>query len=72
MIKIDSAELNKFSIYLSKKAVKDEKTIQKLLKNAGMNIEKGAKQNLHNNKIVTIKKPCHYWQGFFIFLIYIL
>ena len=52
MIKIDSSELNKFSIYLKTKSVEDEKKIQKLLKNTGMKIEASAKNNLTNNKSV--------------------
>ena len=52
MIKIDSSELNKFSIYLKTKSVEDEKKIQKLLKNTGMKIEASAKDNLTNNKSV--------------------
>ena len=52
MIKIDSSELNKFSIYLKTKSVEDEKKIQKLLKNTGMKIEDSAKDNLTNNKSV--------------------
>lgn len=52
MIKIDSSELNKFSIYLKTKSVEDEKKIQKLLKNTGMKIEARAKDNLTNNKSV--------------------
>ena len=52
MIKIDSSELNKFSIYLKTKIVEDEKKIQKLLKNTGMKIEASAKDNLTNNKSV--------------------
>ena len=52
MIKIDSSDLNKFSIYLSKKSDEDIKKIQKVLKNAGMNIEAGAKDNLTSNNSV--------------------
>ena len=52
MIKIDSSELNKFSIYLKTKSVEDEKKIKKLLKNTGMKIEASAKDNLTNNKSV--------------------
>ena len=52
MIKIDSSDFNKFSIYLSKKSDEDMKKIQKVLKNAGMNIEAGAKDNLTSNNSV--------------------
>jgi HK97 gp10 family phage protein len=52
MIKIDSSDLNKFSIYLSKKSDGDTKKIQKVLKNAGMNIEAEAKDNLTSNNSV--------------------
>ena len=52
MIKIDSSDLNKFSIYLSKKSDEDIKKIQKVLKKAGMNIEAGAKDNLTSNNSV--------------------
>ena len=52
MIRIDTSELNKFSIYLKTKSVEDEKKIQKLLKNTGMKIEASAKDNLTNNKSV--------------------
>ena len=52
MIKIDSSELNKFSIYLKTKSVEDENKIQKLLKNTGMKIEASAKDNLTNNESV--------------------
>ena len=54
MIKIDSSDLNKFSIYLSKKSDEDIKKIQKVLKNAGMNIEAGAKDNSSKLHIVSI------------------
>ena len=52
MIKVDSSDLNKFSIYLSKKSDEDIKKIQKVLKNTGMNIEAGAKDNLTSNNSV--------------------
>ena len=42
MIKIDSSELNKFSIYLKAKSEEDEKKIQKILKNSAMTIQKDA------------------------------
>ena len=62
MIKIDSSELNKFSIYLKTKSVEDEKKIKKLLKNTGMKIEASAKDNLTNNKSVDTG---HLRQGIF-------
>ena len=49
MIKIDSKELNKFSVYLKTKSDEDEKKIQKILKNSAMTIEKNAKSNLTSN-----------------------
>ena len=52
MIRIDSSELNKFSIYLKTKSEEDEKKIQKLLSNTGMKIEASAKDNITKNKSV--------------------
>ena len=49
MIKIDSTELNKFSVYLKTKSEEDEKKIQKVLKNSAMTIEANAKSNLTSN-----------------------
>ena len=49
MIKIDTSELDKFSVYLKTKSEEDEKKIQKVLKNSAMTIEKNAKSNLTNN-----------------------
>ena len=52
MIRIDTSELNKFSIYLKTKSEEDEKKIQQLLTNTGMKIEASAKANLTKNKSV--------------------
>ena len=49
MIKIDSNELNKFSVYLKTKSEEDEKKIQKILKNSAMTIQKDAISNLTKN-----------------------
>ena len=49
MIKIDTSELNKFSVYLKTKSEEDEKKIQKVLKNSAMTIQKNAISNLTNN-----------------------
>ena len=49
MIKIDSSELNKFSVYLKTKSSEDEKKIHKVLKNSAMEIQKEAIINLTNN-----------------------
>ena len=49
MIKIDSSELNKFSVYLKTKSEEDENKIKKVLKNSAMTIEKNAKSNLTSN-----------------------
>lgn len=52
MIKIDSSELDKFSVYLETKNEEDEKKIQNVIKNSAMTIEKNAKSNLTSNKSV--------------------
>ena len=49
MIKIDTSELDKFSVYLKAKSEEDEKKIQKVLKNSAMTIQKNAISNLTNN-----------------------
>ena len=49
MIKIDAAELDKFSVYLKTKSEEDEKKIQKVLKNSAMTIQKDAISNLTSN-----------------------
>ena len=49
MIKIDTSELDKFSVYLKTKSEEDEKKIQKVLKNSAMTIQKNAISNLTNN-----------------------
>lgn len=49
MIKIDSRELDKFSVYLKTKSSEDEKKIQKILKNSAMTIQKDAMSNLTSN-----------------------
>ena len=49
MIKINTTELNKFSVYLKSKSSEDEKKIQKVLKNSAMTIQKDAKSNLTSN-----------------------
>ena len=49
MIKIDSRELDKFSVYLKTKSSEDEKKIQKILKNSAMTIQKDAMSNLTKN-----------------------
>ena len=52
MIKIDSSELDKFSVYLKTKNEEDEKKIQNVIKNSAMTIERNAKSNLTSNKSV--------------------
>ena len=49
MIKIDSRELDKFSVYLKTKNEEDEKKIKKILKNSAMTIQKDAISNLTKN-----------------------
>ena len=49
MIKIDTSELDKFSVYLKTKSEEDEKKIQKVLKNSAMTIQKNAISNLTSN-----------------------
>ena len=49
MIKIDSSELDKFSVYLKTKSEEDEKKIKKILKNSAMTIQKDAISNLTKN-----------------------
>lgn len=49
MIKIDSRELDKFSVYLKTKSSEDEKKIQNTIRNSAMTIERNAKSNLSNN-----------------------
>lgn len=49
MIKIDSRELDKFSVYLKTKSSEDEKKIQNAIRNSAMTIERNAKSNLSNN-----------------------
>ena len=52
MIKIDSSELDEFSVYLKTKSEEDEKKIQNVIKNSAMTIERNAKSNLTSNKSV--------------------
>ena len=52
MIKINSSELDKFSVYLKTKSEEDEKKIQNVIKNSAMTIERNAKSNLTSNKSV--------------------
>lgn len=52
MIKIDSSELDRFSVYLKTKSEEDEKKIQNVIKNSAMTIERNAKTNLTSNKSV--------------------
>ena len=52
MIKIDSSELDKFSVYLKTKSEEEEKKIQNVIKNSAMTIERNAKSNLTSNKSV--------------------
>ena len=52
MIKIDSSELNKFSVYLKVKSDEDTKKIHKVLKKSAMAIEANAKENLSSNSSV--------------------
>ena len=49
MIRIDTSELNKFSVYLKVKSDEDTKKIHKVLKNSAMAIEANAKRNLSSN-----------------------
>ena len=49
MIKINTSELDKFSVYLKAKSEEDEKKIQKVLKNSAMTIQKNAISNLTSN-----------------------
>ena len=45
MIKIDTSELDKFSVYFKTKSEEDEKKIKKVLKNSAMTIQKNAISN---------------------------
>ena len=49
MIKINTSELDRFSVYLKTKSEEDEKKIKKVLKNSAMAIEANAKSNLTSN-----------------------
>ena len=49
MIRIDTKELNKFSVYLKTKSSEDEKKIKKVLKNSAMTIQRNAISNLKSN-----------------------
>lgn len=49
MIKIESSELNKFSVYIKRKAVENDKDIHKVLKDSAMAIQRGAMENLTSN-----------------------
>ena len=49
MIKIDSREFDKFSVYLKTKSSEDEKKIQNAIRNSAMTIERNAKSNLSSN-----------------------
>ena len=54
MIRIDTNELNKFAVEITKLDDKTKDNVQKVLVNSGFNIERNAKQNIENNKSVKI------------------
>ena len=52
MIRIDSSDLNKFSVYLGKLSQEVEEDVKKVIKNSAFNIQREAISNLTNNKSV--------------------
>jgi HK97 gp10 family phage protein len=52
MIRIDTNELDKFAVEVSKLSDKTEENVKKVLKNSAFNIEANAKKNLSSNKSV--------------------
>ena len=52
MIKIDSSDLNKFSVMLGELPDEIKDNVRKVVKNSALNIEKNAKSNLTSNKSV--------------------
>ena len=52
MIKVDTSELDRFCIQISKMSAETEDDVKKVVRNSALKIEKGAKQNLTNNKSV--------------------
>ena len=59
MIRIDTNELDKFAVEITKLDDKTEGNVQKVLVNSGFNIERNAKQNIENNRSV---KTGHLWR----------
>ena len=59
MIRIDTNELNKFAVEITKLDDKTKDNVQKVLVNSGFNIERNAKQNIENNRSV---KTGHLWR----------
>ena len=51
MIKIDTSEIDKFVIELKDTSENIRSDIQRVIKRAGFNIERNAKQNVENNRI---------------------
>lgn len=52
MIKVDTSELDRFSVSLVKMSSETENKAKQVLKNSALNIEKDAKSNLTSNKSV--------------------
>ena len=52
MIKVDTSELDRFSVSLAKMSSETENKAKQVLKNSALNIEKDAKSNLTSNKSV--------------------
>ena len=52
MIRIDTSELDKFTVEISNLSGKTEENVKKVLKNSAFNIEANAKKNLSSNKSV--------------------
>ena len=52
MIKIDTSDLNRFSVEVASLSDKSEDKIKEVLKNSAFNIESKAKKNINSNKSV--------------------
>lgn len=52
MIKIDTSDLNRFSVEVASLSGKSEDKIKEVLKNSAFNIESNAKKNINSNKSV--------------------
>ena len=52
MIKIDTSDLNRFSVEIASLSSKSEDKIKEVLKNSAFNIESKAKKNINSNKSV--------------------